>query len=381
MPTRPAILLTGARQTGKTSLLKHLFREAEQITFDRVQHAQAAEENPQRFLQQRSGQSILDEIQYVPSLFRELKIAIDNNRNEFGKWLLTGSQRFSLMQNVTESLAGRVVVFHLETLSAQELKNSSQISDTELENYIWKGGYPELWANPNIDATLFFDSYVQTYLERDVRAIINVANLRDFQRFLIACASRAGGLVNYSDLSRDVGISPNTAKAWMSVLETSGVIYLLSPYYRNLGKRLAKAPKLYFADHGLLSHLISVRDLKTWGNHIQKGALWENLVFSELIKVRGIKPGLNLFYYRDQNSVEIDFIIDDQNTIELIEAKAGENVSREKLNFWKVAPLFSKQQVTNTVYCSVPEEKAIWLDDYKIQNPLFGLTLSARSTT
>lgn len=366
--SRPALLLTGARQTGKTSLLKREFPEAEYITFDHLIQITAAKEAPEYFLQQFGAQVILDEIQYVPEIFRELKIQIDIDRVHYGKWILTGSQQFVLMQNISESLAGRISIMHLETLSARELRLSNV---ADYRNHLWKGGYPEIWSNRGLDISDFFESYIRTYLERDLKEIIDVKNLNDFRRFIRILASRAGQLLNYKNISADVGISDVTVKKWIHALQVGGIIYLLPPYFTNIGKRMIKSPKIYFADHGLLCHLLGIESELDWLNHSYKGNLWENFVMMELLKSYNLIPGQNLFFYRDQNGVEIDFVIDLKGVLYFIEAKVGENIDKRKLNFNKVLPLFSNKLKTEAILAqNIKENKVIKLDKFSCYNPL-----------
>ncbi len=336
--SRPCLLLTGPRQTGKSSLLQRQFPGATYVTFDHLRYVEAATASPQEFLNQFRKPVILDEIQYVPGIFRELKILIDADRSDTGKWLLAGSQQFGLMEKASESLAGRMSIMHLETLSAAELRNSeiSGISD-----YLWIGGYPELWAGAKLNITDFFESYLRSYVERDLKQIIDVKNLTDFRRFLRIAATRVGQLVNFRSLSSDVGVSDVTIRKWLMALQISGIVYLLSPYYANIGKRLVKSPKLYFADHGLLCYLLGIENREDWNAHVNRGNLWENLVLMELIKSSGLRPGEDLFFYRDQNGVEIDFLVERKGKLSLIEAKSSERIASAHLNFAKVAPLFS----------------------------------------
>lgn len=367
--SRPAVFVTGARQTGKSSLLKKEFPDAEYVSFDRIIHAKQAEESPEYFLKSLEKQTILDEVQYVPEIFRELKVVIDKERSRYGKWLLTGSQVFELSENISESLAGRITLLHLETLSANEIRNSDA---GELKNYLWKGGYPELWSNPDLDHSEFFESYIKTYVERDLRSIVDVKNLSDFKKFFIILAARAGQLINYRDISKEVGVSDVTIKNWLSALQICGLIYLLPPYYENIGKRLTKTPKLYFADHGLLCHLLNITTLEAWHSHIFKGALWENFVMMELIKSYGAIPGRNLFFYRDQNGVEIDFIVIGGDKLFLIEAKAAEQHGSMKLNFSKVAPLLNKKyKVESIIAQNILESKVFRFRDFSAFNPLY----------
>jgi len=237
---------------------------------------------------------------------------------------------------------------------------------------LWKGGFPEIWAE-NLNASDFFDDYIQTYLERDLRQILKVTNLRDFRRFLSLLAFRVGQLMNYSEISKEVGVAVNTIKAWVSALETSGLIILLPPYYNNLGKRLIKAPKLYFCDNGLVAALLNIGSLKVLENSPHLSNIWENFVFTEYLK-EGLIAGKNLFYIRDQNGVEVDFIIEKDGKIILVEAKNSERPNPKKLNFKKIAPLF-KEKVTSIVACGIEEEGVISLKDYSIYNPLYGFSI------
>lgn len=364
---RPSLLLTGVRQAGKSSILKYLFPNAEYITLDKVLLAEEAIKDPSRFLNRFQNQVIIDEIQYAPSLFRELKVRIDEDRNSNGKWILTGSQQFSLMGKVSESLAGRIRILNLYPLSASELQLAKLLD--QKRDFLWKGGFPEIWAN-NLETEDFFEDYIQTYMERDLRTILNIANLRDFRRLLVLLASRVGQLLNYSTLSKDLGVAVNTVKSWVSVLETTGLIYLLPPYYRNLGKRLIKTPKIYFVDNGVVCSLLNISNLATLEGSNYLGCLWENFVFSEFIK-HGYVVGKNLFFFRDQNNVEVDFVLENSGIVFLIEAKNQERPDERKLNFRKIAPLFPEK--TQCILASGIEERGVYnLGSYKVYNPLFG---------
>lgn len=367
--SRPAVLLTGARQTGKSSLLQRQFPDTEYITFDYLRQVESAKESPEYFLNQFNSQVVLDEIQYVPEVFRELKIVIDQDRNNYGKWIMTGSQQFALMEQVSESLAGRIALLHLETLGADELRNKGNL---KIADFLWKGGYPELWSNPHLNVGDFFESYIRTYVERDLKAIIDVKNLNDFRRFIRMAATRSGQLLNYKSLSADVGVSDVTIRKWLHALEISGLVYLLPPYYANIGKRLIKSAKIFFADHGLLCYLLGIESESDWFSHTHKGSLWENLVMMELIKTHGLKPGHNLFFYRDQNGVEIDFIVEKKDTLFLIEAKAGERVHRGKLHFEKVASFFRDRFKTkNILTLAIREHRVLRQKEYICLNPMY----------
>jgi predicted AAA+ superfamily ATPase len=367
--SRPAVLLTGARQTGKSTLLQHMFPDTPYVTFDYLQQVEAAREAPEQFLSRFQSPVILDEIQYVPELFRELKIVIDTHRDRYGHWIMTGSQQFSLMEQVSESLAGRIALLRLETLSAMELRQAD-VSDPG--RFLYRGGYPELWANPHLTMTDYFESYVRTYVERDLKTIIDVKNLSDFRRFFRVAATRAGQLLNYRGLAADVGVSDVTIKKWVHALEISGLIYLLPPFYANIGKRLIKSPKLYFGDHGLLCHLLGIDSETQWHDHPHKGSLWENLVMMELIKTLGLDPGTDLFFYRDQNGVEIDFVIEKNDRLILVEAKAGERPVPEKLNFSRVTPLLNSRyrSASNLLALNMPGKEVLPRRQFMCFNPL-----------
>ena len=368
--TRPVILLTGVRQAGKSTLLQRLFPDAEYVTLDRIILAAEAKENPTMFLDRFKNQVIIDEIQYAPTLFRDLKIKVDQHRDINGKWILTGSQQFILMQRISESLAGRVRILHLGTLSANELNRTDLLFNKR--DMLWKGGFPELWAE-RLEVKEFFEDYIQTYLERDLKQILNVTSLWDFRRFLTMLAIRVGQLLNYSDISKELGVAVNTVKAWIGALEVSGLITLLPPFYNNLGKRMIKTPKLYFCDNGLVCALLNIDSLETLEKSIHLGSIWENFVLSEYLK-KGFLAGRDIFFFRDSNGVEIDFILEKKGEVFLIEAKHSERPNPAKLNFRKVAPLF-REKVNSVVACGVEEQGLITLKDFSIYNPLRGSML------
>lgn len=317
--TRPVVVLTGARQTGKTSTLRRLFPHHAFVSLDLPTEAEQAEKEPHRFLQRHPPPVIIDEVQYAPGLFRHLKAEVDANRAAYGQFLLTGSQKFTLMANVSESLAGRVAIMELETLSYTEILASlAQIQTTEA---MVRGGFPEVYANPEIDPVAFHNAYLATYLERDVRSLAHVGSLRDFERFLRACALRSANLLNKADLARDVGIAPSTANQWLSILEASGQIILLEPWFSNRTRSLAKSPKLYLADTGLLCALLNIRSVADLGQSPAIGAIWETFVFAQLRdRERRAGRARSLFFWRDR-SREVDFLVDAGGRLELFEAK------------------------------------------------------------
>jgi predicted AAA+ superfamily ATPase len=316
------VVLTGARQTGKTSTFRRLFPDHRFVSLDLPSEAEQAEKEPDSFLQRHTPPVILDEVQYAPGLFRYIKIAIDANRARHGQFLLTGSQKFTLMKSVSESLAGRADVVELETLSFAEMQ--AALPKTTVEQAIVRGGFPELHANPEIDLVAFYNSYLATYLERDVRSLASVGSLRDFERFLRACALRSANLLNKADLARDVGIAPSTANHWLSVLEASGQAVLLEPWFSNRTKSIVKSPKLYLADTGLLCALLNIRSEEALRQTPSAGAIWETFVFAQLrARERNAGRTGSLFFWRDRTR-EVDFAVDVGGHLELFEAKWSE---------------------------------------------------------
>jgi predicted AAA+ superfamily ATPase len=317
--TRPVVVLTGPRQTGKTSTLRRLFPKHELVSLDLPTEAEQAEKEPSTFLARFPPPAIIDEVQYAPALFRHLKVAVDKRRDQYGQYLLTGSQRFTLMRGVSESLAGRADIVELETLSLAEIRGA--VPKLPVETAVVRGGFPELYANPDIDGAAFYNSYLATYLERDVRSLANVGSLRDFERFLRACALRSANLLNKADLARDVGIAPSTANQWLSVLEASGQIALLEPWFSNRTKSLVKTPKLYLTDTGLLCALLNIRSEEALRQAPSVGAVWETFVFAQLRhRERAAGRAGSLFFWRDRTR-EVDFVVDAGGRVELFEAK------------------------------------------------------------
>jgi len=302
----PAVLITGVRQAGKTSLLRHLYPAISYLSLDLPANAEAANTAPERLLEQYPEPVIIDEIQYAPSLLRHLKYRIDRKKTP-GQYFLTGSQVFELMQGVSESLAGRCAILNLHTLSLTELLDSGQsMKETA---YLFRGGYPELYLGT--EAALWFPAYVATYLERDVRNILRVVDLQDFNRFIRACALRSSQVLNYSDLARDTGIAPNTARKWLGLLQTSAVIVLIEPYYGNRTKRLIKAPKLVFMDTGLAAFLSGFRSEADLFASSLAGAFWESHVFGQIIRyVASQGSFMPIHYWRTANGQEVDLVIE-----------------------------------------------------------------------
>jgi hypothetical protein len=302
------VVVTGARQVGKTTLARRFLPDASYVTLDLPSEAEFARLNPAEFFRRHACPLILDEVQYVPELLQHIKRLVDEDRTP-GRFLLTSSQNFPRMEGVAESLAGRCAVLTLLPLSPVELSDAGDLAGQDA--FLWRGGYPELWQKPGLDRALWLGSYVATCLERDVRNLVNVGSLRDFDRFLRAAALRAGQILSLAGLARDVGVSPNTAKSWISVLEASQQVFLLEPYHRQRAKRLVKSPKLYFVDTGLLAFLLGFTQAADLPAHALWGAVWENFVVAETRKMfmcHGRRPPL--WFWRTSGGDEIDLLVE-----------------------------------------------------------------------
>lgn len=348
----PAILITGARQTGKTTLLKKSTdsKNIQYLTFDDPLEEESARNDPQTFLEFHPFPFIFDEIQYIPDLFRYLKIQIDKNRQN-SMYFLTGSQQFKLMENASESLSGRIGIVQLYPLSAREIRGEefsenfipskdfiikrnfhfkqNDFSIKKTWQLIYTGGYPEV-VKGNVQSKDFYANYLKTYIERDIRKLAQVANELQFLQFISIVASRTGQLVNYSDISKDCGISEVTAKKWLSLLVSSGLVYLLQPYSNNIEKRVVKTPKLYFMDTGLAAYLTRWSNPEVMQSGAMAGAFFETYVISEIIKSfsnNGEEPPI--YFYRDKDKYEIDLLIEQNNILFPIEIKKTASPSSE----------------------------------------------------
>lgn len=325
----PAVLVTGPRQAGKSTLLRHVLKSHRYVSLDDPSVRLLAERDPALFLSANQPPIVIDEIQYAPMLLSYIKMHIDEHRTERGLFALTGSQLFPLMQGVSESLAGRIALFTLYPFSADELQaDSASVAgkplDSDLPAMMTRGFYPELVANPIINAERWFESYVGTYLERDVRNIRKVGDLGRFREFLALLAARAGGLLNLSEIGKECGITQPTAKDWISVLETTCVVYILRPWHRNITKRVTKSPKLYFVDTGLLCHLLGIESGDRLLKSPDAGRIFENMVVMEALKRKSATTGrVNLFYYRTAAGVEVDLIVERGNRLSGCEIKFG----------------------------------------------------------
>ena len=341
----PSIVLTGPRQTGKSTLLQKVFGSYKYVTLDDPMLRRSCREDPALFLENYPSPCIIDEIQYVPELLSYIKINIDKNRHNTGQYILTGSQIFPLMTGLTESLAGRAAIFELYGFSLEEF-SMYKPSLSALFNRIFRGSYPDPLIH-NVDRKLFYSSYLQTYLERDIRQVQNVQDLSQFQYFLEMLASRAGNLLNLSEISKELGISQPTAKRWVSLLENSRIIYLLRPYFKNINKRLIKSPKLYFMDTGLLSYLLKYPDSEILLSGPVNGAILENFIITEVIKHGSFtNTSEEIFFYRDNNQNEIDLIIDQGYRQLLCEIKLNKSIqSKHYQQLTKLKDYFSNPEL------------------------------------
>jgi uncharacterized protein len=328
----PVIAITGPRQSGKSTLAREVFSEHPYVTLEDLDTRRIALDDPRRFLARFPNGAVLDEVQRAPELLSYLQSHVDASRR-MGEFVVTGSQQFGLMDGINQSLAGRVGMLQLLPLSNAELLNSPSVN-APLEDRMWRGGYPALHARLNdLQPSTWFASYIATYLERDVRQVLNISDLGQFQRFVLMCAARSGQLLNLNSLASDCGISQPTARQWLTVLQASYVVTLLQPYHRNFGKRLVKTPKLYFLDTGVLCHLLRIADPQTLLTHALRGAIFETWVVTEVIKHRynqGVAA--DIYFWRDNHGVELDLVFEDAGRPQAVEVKSGSTFSMDWLN-------------------------------------------------
>ncbi len=326
----PVVSLTGPRQSGKSTLLKFCFSSYQYVSLEDIDIRQMAINDPRGFLMNFGSKTIIDEVQYAPALFSYLQTKVDAE-NDVGMYILSGSQNFLLMQQITQSLAGRTAILKLAPFSVPELKKASLLPEN-LNEWLFTGGYPRIY-DKKIHPTDFYPSYIQTYVERDVRQLKELTNLSKFIRFLKLCAARTGQLLNITALANECEITVPTANSWMSVLETSYVIYLLKPYYKNYNKRLVKSPKLYFYDTGLASSLLGLDDVSQITTHYLRGELFENMVISEYLKksyANGKDP--QIYFWRDSNQNEVDLLIETKGKLFATEIKSSATLNRNHFN-------------------------------------------------
>ena len=339
--TFPVVAVTGARQSGKTTLVRQLFPDKPYVSLEDPSERGFAAEDPKGFLARfSSAGAIFDEAQRWPDLFSWLQGMVDADRTP-GRFVLTGSQQFGLLSGISQTLAGRVGMTRLLPLALGSELPLAQVRQPGLDALMLRGFYPELHVH-NVLPQDWFASYVATYVERDVRQVLRVQDLATFQRFLRLCAARTGQLLNLSALAGETGISHTTARAWLSVLEASDIVHLLPPYHRNFGKRLVKMPKLYFVDVGLASWLLGIGSADLLALHPLRGALFETLVVGEFMKERlhaGQPP--HLYFWRDNNGLEADLVFEVGTRLQTVEIKSGQTVTPDYLQAARKATRFA----------------------------------------
>ncbi|PIP19453.1 MAG: AAA family ATPase [Candidatus Omnitrophica bacterium CG23_combo_of_CG06-09_8_20_14_all_41_10] len=332
----PVVSVVGPRQSGKTTLVKSVFPGLSYVSLEDVDAREFALKDPRGFLSTYDKGVIIDEVQRVPDLFSYIQTSVDAKKAP-GRFILTGSQNILLHSHVSQTLAGRVAILKLLPLSFLELKAASFAPKT-VNDCLFKGFYPRIFSE-KIDPVEWYHYYIQTYVERDVRLIKNIGDLNTFQKFIKLCAGRIGQPLNLLSLGNESGITHNTAKAWVSILEASYIVYLLRPYHNNFNKRLAKMPKLYFYDTGLACSLLGIQDSSQLATHYARGNLFESLVITEMMKERlnqGLEP--NCYYWKDKTGNEVDCIIDTPSALIPVEIKSGKTVTEDffvGLNYWR----------------------------------------------
>ena len=339
----PAVNITGPRQSGKTTLVKNLNGNYNYFSLENPDIRLFAESDPRGFLLSAGEKFILDEVQYVPELFSYLPELLDNSR-ENGKVILLGSQNFLMNQHISQGLAGRVASLKLLPLSYSELKTAN-LNTQDIDTVLFQGGYPRLY-NENIDPIHFFPHYIETYLQRDVRLLRNIENLNSFVRFIKLCAGRIGNILDLSSLANDANISVNTVKSWLSLLEASYILYFIQPYSGNVNRRMIKSPKLYFYDTGLACSLLNIEKEKQLETFYLRGNLFENFIFSELLKSR-FNAGLpaNYYFLRDSKGTEVDCVQELPEGVRFIEIKSSATLSADHIkNILRMKKLFPKTE-------------------------------------
>ncbi|MCE7040986.1 ATP-binding protein [Dyadobacter sp. CY312] len=324
----PVIAVTGPRQSGKTTLLKNIFKDYQYISLEDPNNRSFATDDPVGFLKKYNDQIILDEAQQAPQLFSYIQTIVDESK-KMGQFILSGSQNFQLLNNITQSLAGRVALFKLLPFDFGEMKSGNLLAEDFAEACV-KGFYPAIYDR-DIDPTVFYANYIQTYVERDVTELINIRDTRQFRTFLGLCAARVGQLVNLNSLSNECGISQPTARAWLSILESSYIIFQLQPFFQNFNKRIVKSPKLYFYDTGLLCHLLGLRNADTLVESSAKGNIFENLIVAEFFKQNEHRYlHQDYWFWRDSNGHEVDLLTQNGNVFDIFEIKSTQTIMSDQ---------------------------------------------------
>lgn len=343
------VAVVGPRQSGKTTICKATFPRKPYVSLENPDIADFAITDPNGFLRQFKNGAILDEVQKLPHLFSYIQQIVDEN-NKAGFFILSGSNNFLMQESISQTLAGRVAYLHLLPCSLKELKTAKLLSS--YENHIFNGGYPEPLYK-NITATDWYPNYINTYVERDVRQLKNITNLVLFMKFLRLCAGRTGQILNMQSLGNDCGIDAKTVQAWLNILESSYIIYLLKPFYNNYNKRIIKAPKLYFYDTAIVCSLLGIQNKEQLKSHSSIGALFENMVIIDLLKQR-LNNGSqdNLYYWRDKTGNELDVLLDTATSVTAIEIKAGATMNadyQKGLLYFK--NIVNDKKVIKTIVC------------------------------
>ena len=338
----PVLAITGPRQSGKTTLCKKIFFSYRYVTLENPDIRQFAKTDPKGFLEEYNDRVIIDEAQHVPELFSYIQGVVDE-KNQTGQYILTGSQNFLLLENISQTLAGRIYIYHLLPFSDSEIQQKYSV---DLLSNIFKGGYPRIY-DQNIDPADFFPSYVQTYVERDVRNMLNIKDLSLFSTFLKLCAGRIGQLFNSSSIANELGVDYKTVRSWLSLLEASFVVYRLQPWHTNFNKRVIKSPKLYFYDTGLACYLLGLKSKEEINVHFAKGALFENYIMTEYIKNTWNKgEALSFYFWRDSAGNEVDLLIEEGQRLKIAEVKSSKTI---KQDFFKALTYFEKLAQKYTV--------------------------------
>jgi predicted AAA+ superfamily ATPase len=360
LKTFPAVVVTGARQVGKTTLLKEsLSQSYGYVLLENPDTRAHAIGDPRGFLEQNPAPIIFDEFQYAPELLSYLQGMIDNNRNKKGQYILTGSQSFEMMEQVTQSLAGRAGILNLYGLCSSECPPMAHSnSEKDLAAAIFRGAYPELWAHRDIFPTDWFGSYLRTYIERDLRNLTQVGDLVVFERFIRLCAIRTGQLLNISELGRDAGVSHSTAQRWLSVLERAYLIHFVQPFYENLSSRVKKSPKLYFLDSGLAAFLMGFKSSENLVGSPQWGALFETWVMAEWLKKKSAEGNLpEHCYLESKTGAGVDLMVKDVSTWDIFEIKANKTITEHSLGqIQKTAKILGQRVKNQTLIAPVTEK-------------------------
>lgn len=361
----PVITLTGPRQSGKSTLLRHIFPEMPYVSMENPDLRAQVKLDPKGFLASFSNGLIIDEVQNTPDLLSYIQGMVDENPEL--KFYLTGSSQFSLLKNVTQSLAGRTAIFELLPLSLRELTNLAQ--NDSIDTLLYDGFYPAIWSGKNIPR-LLYPNYIKTYLERDVRSLLAIKDLDMFQRFIRLCAARIGSIFNASELSNELGVAVNTINSWLSVLQASYIIYMLPPFFTNTRKRLTKSPKIYFTDSGVASYLLDIDSPQTMNRDKMRGHLFENMIIMNFLKDR-FNKGINggLYFYRDSNGNEVDLLVKSGSQYHCYEIKSSStfhpDFTKGLENFNKNYPELVKEKSVIYTGSSLPDFEVTRILNFK----------------